>query len=95
MKIKVVIIHHQNNRRQFTFRVPESVDIEAGDIVLCDTSMGKGQVGYCITPSYYVPEEKVQDLLNVSPKNLKPIVGRLTPVMFMYEVPDEKENNKK
>ena len=91
-KVKVVIVHHQNNATHYTFKVPEKVDLEAGDIILCDTSIGKNQVGYCITPSYYVPEDSVWDMFGVSPARLKPVTGRLQPVMFIYEHTKEEEN---
>lgn len=84
-RVRIVIIHHPNDQRHFTFSVPEGINLYPGDIVLCDTSMGKNQVGHCITPSYTMDEAKLPELLGVTKAKLKPVKGKLVPVMFDEE----------
>ena len=78
-RIKVVIVHHQNDARQYAFKVPRTAELNPGDMVLCDTAMGKDQVGYCITPAYIIQTDLVNDLLHVQPNKMKTVKGRLVP----------------
>lgn len=81
--VKVVIIRHQNDCGWYTFRVPDDIVLSAGDAVLCDTSKGRGQVGYCVTDSYWIDTDKLGPLLDVSSvKKLKPVTALLKPIYF-------------
>ena len=80
-RVKVVIVRHQNDCGWYTFSVPDKVRLNAGDAVLCDTIKGRGQVGYCVTDSYWIDEDKLGPLLGVSSvKKLKPVVAFLKPI---------------
>lgn len=82
-QVKVVIVRHQNDCRWYTFSVPDKVRLNAGDAVLCDTSQGRGQVGYCVTDSYWIDKDKLGPLLGVSSASkLKPVVAFLKPIYF-------------
>lgn len=87
---KVVTVKHQNCNIPYTFSVPECVYLNVGDYVLCNTKNHKlPQVARCITPSFYLTEDLLEELLNINPKHLQPIVGYLTATYFVQTDPNE------
>lgn len=76
---KIVTVKHPNCNTPYTFSVPERLELDAGDYVLCDTKTHNyPQVAQCITPSFTVSEDILKELLNISPTKLRPIVAHLS-----------------
>lgn len=88
-KFKIATVKHPNCDRPFTFRVPENLDLDVGDYVLCKTKKGPSEVAKCITPSFEIMECHLLEFYNVEPKKLQPIVGILKPVMYGYTPAEE------
>ena len=86
---KIVTVKHPNCNTPYTFSVPEKLDLNVGDYVLCDTKTHNyPQVAQCITPSFTVNEEILKGPLNISPAKLRPIVAHL--VAVWCKKPEEK-----
>ena len=94
-QVKIVVVHHQNNKEQYVFSVPYFATLNAGDVVICDTRMGDNQVGYCITPSYVIDKEFLHQALGVKSENLKPVKGIYTPHYYKTEEEYEAAYGKK
>lgn len=76
---KIVTVKHPNCNTPYTFSVPERLNLDAGDYVLCDTKThAYPQVAQCITPSFRVSEDILKGLLNIAPTKLRPIVAHLS-----------------
>lgn len=82
---RVVLVKHPNVEKQFMFKVPEKKFLDPGDRVLCNTSRGNCQMATCISPAFDILECQLKELWGVKPETLKPIVGILHPVMWVYE----------
>ncbi len=90
---KIVTVKHPNCNTPYTFSVPERLDLDAGDYVLCDTKThAYPQVAQCITPSFRVSEEILKGPLNIAPTNLRPIVAHL--VAVWCKEPEENGNDR-
>ena len=91
---KVVVVKHPNCGVPYTFEVPEDVELSIGDYVLCDTKKSNiPQIAKCITPSFYILGIQLNELYNIHPKNLRPIVGWLKPIMFRRKDGDVSDEN--
>lgn len=87
---KIVTVKHPNCNIPYTFSVPESLNLDAGDYVLCDTKTHNyPQVAQCITPSFTVSEDILKGPLNISPAKLRPIVAHLSAEWYKEEKKDE------
>lgn len=90
---KVVTVKHPNCGVPYTFEVPKNLVLNVGDYVLCKTKTSQfPQVAQCITPSFEILGYQLVKLYEIVPKNLKPVVGVLTPVMYAFT--EEKEDDK-
>ena len=90
---KIVTVKHPNCNTPYTFSVPEKLDLNVGDYVLCDTKRHNyPQVAQCITPSFRVSEDILKGLLHTAPTNLRPIVAHLN-VEWCKE-PEENDNDR-
>ena len=81
-QIKIVIVKHPNCGNHYTFKVQDDVKLEAGDFVICQTKSNPKAIGQCITPSFFISEELLQDFYNVTKSSLKPVVGWMKPILF-------------
>ena len=85
-RYKVVTVKHQNCNVPYTFAVPETLALEPGNYVLCDTKTSDiPQVAKCITPSFHILGIQLKEMYGIQPKNLRPVVGILKPVMYAFE----------
>lgn len=85
-KAYVVVVCHQNDSAKYVFGVPEGVTLKAGDILLVDTRSGKGQVGYCATPSFYITDELLRRFYGTRIDKLKNVNKKLIAVDFDKKV---------
>ena len=83
--IKIVQVKHPGCGTVYTFEVHETVTLAPGEYVFCETKRSPMEIGQCITPSFFVNEVQLRSLYNITLKNLKPIVGRLNPEMFIVK----------
>ena len=84
-KYKIVTVKHQNCNVPYTFEVPETLDLNVGNYVLCETKTSDiPQVGKCITPSFEILGVQLKEMYGIQPKNLRPVVGLLKPVMHAF-----------
>ena len=83
--IKIVQVKHPGCGVVYTFEAPESNELSPGEWVFCETKRNPMEIGQCITPSFFVNEVQLRTLYNITLKNLKPVIGRLKPEMFVYE----------
>ena len=82
-RYKVVVVKHPNCGVPYTFQVPENLELEVGNFVLCETKKSNlPQIARCITPSFRILGVQLTEFYGIIPKNLKPVVGVLKPVMF-------------
>lgn len=81
--IKIVQVKHPGCGIVYTFEAPRNVTLAPGEYVFCETKRSPMEIGQCITPSFFVNEIQLRTLYNITLKNLKPIVGRLNPEMFI------------
>ena len=81
----VVLVKHPNDKEKYIFKVPDGKSLDAGDRVLCNTIRGHGQMGICITNSFPILEVQLKEWYGFSFNQLKPVVGILRPVMWVYE----------
>lgn len=87
---KVVTVKHPNCNMPYTFSVPESLNLDVGDYVLCDTKNHKyPQIARCITPSFFITEDLLEELMNIRPQYLRHIVGYLALTNYDVLKPDE------
>ena len=78
--INIVLVKHPGDGKQYTFQVPDNIQLSVGDYVLCNTVRGSEQVGQCISPSFVVGEWQLPRFFGVqSLKNLKCVTHRLIP----------------
>jgi hypothetical protein len=85
--VEVVQCKHPNCNQVFTFRAPENSEkkLTVGDRVLVNTSKGPCQMATCITPQFQINNVQLKELYGITDiNNLKPVVGYLKPIMFMY-----------
>ena len=83
---KVVTVKHQGCNIPYTFRVPENMTLDVGDFVMCKTKKHPvPQVGKCMTPSFRIGDFQLEELYQIKPQNLMPVVGILRPVMYAFE----------
>ena len=89
---KVVTVKHQGCNTPYTFTVPESLELSPGNFVLCETSNHNlPQVAQCMTPSFKVSEVLLKEMYKLNPKQMKPVVGILTPTMYFFRKTGEGE----
>lgn len=92
VKYKVVTVKHPNCNVPYTFEVPETLDLTVGEYVLCNTKTSNYlQVARCITPSFEILGIQLKEMYGIQPKNLRPVVGLLKPVMYAYRNREEEE----
>ena len=83
MTYKIVTVKHPNCGIQYTFEVPDALDLEPGNWVLCETKRSNiPQVAQCVTPSFRILGIQLKELYGIQPKNLRPVVGKLKPIMY-------------
>lgn len=90
-KKKIVIVKHPNCGTQYTFTVPEQVSLQCGDYVLCMTKKSNAEIARCISPSFEIIEPHLLEFYGLTFAQLKPVVGRLAPKMFLLD--SEKESS--
>ena len=91
-KYKVVTLKHPNCATPYTFQVPEELELDVGNYVLCDTNKSDiPQVGKCITPSFRILGVQLKEMYGILPKNLRPVVGLLKPFMIPFNREGEDE----
>ena len=83
--VNVVIVKHQNDNRQFVFRLPKKKKLGVGTMVLCETSRNPMEMGECITDSFEIMDKHLERFYGLKIEQLKPIVGYLNPVMLGIE----------
>lgn len=84
-KIRVVLVKHPGCTKQFMFKVPEKEYLKPGDRVLCETVIGPCEMGTCTSASFDITESQLRDLWGRDIKKIKPIVGELLPVMYVWD----------
>jgi len=92
---KVVICEHDGVFKKYLFLVPDDVDVECGDLLLCDTSKGADQVVTAVSPSFEVPDERFESFCasyNTKPNKMKPITGKVTKERFDKEIESDEED---
>ena len=86
----VVLVRHPRVDKIFVFRVFEGKELTVGDYVLCETSLGPGQMGKCITPSFVIGEWQLKEFYGVkSIKDLKPVTHVLAPIAIPIQREEE------
>lgn len=84
-RYKIVTVKHPNCNVPYTFEVPEKLDLNVGNYVLCETKTSDIlQVGKCITPSFEIFGMQLREMYGIQPKNLRPVVGLLKPEMYAF-----------
>lgn len=84
---KVVTVKHPNCNTPYTFSVPERIGLDVGDYVLCDTKKHRyPQIGRCITPSFSVSKDVLEELFQISPEDLMPIMAYMSVTWLDVEV---------
>ena len=83
--IKIVQVKHPGCGVAYTFRAPEEPELKPGEYILCKTRRNPLEIGQCITPSFDVTKDQLENLYGIAEKNLKPVVGGLNPEMFFYK----------
>ena len=74
-----VIIKHVADcgNAKYLFRVPKAVSLEAGDKVVCDTSIGTDQLGICCCDSFLSKPEIVCPLFGTNESKMKFVTGKV------------------
>ena len=88
--MNVVICVHPGSSGRFMFKAPDDLKLSAGDFVLCNTKREPMAIAMCITDSFEPKDpDRIAQLWGSSTKGLRPVIGRLEPVMFAYEPAEE------
>lgn len=83
--VRIVIVKHPNWNPQYVFKVPEDMNLYAGDYVLCETRKSPHEIARCITPSFTIERDTLKELYGIALRELKPVVAWLRPVMYLQE----------
>lgn len=84
-----VIVKHLQDNGKFLFYVPMTIELRAGDKVVCDTSRGNDQLGVCCCDSFTADPEVVCPLFGTQPRVMKYVTGTIEYLRF--EIEEEKE----
>lgn len=94
MKMTVVIVKHPNDSGKYMFQVPDGHSLNAGELVLCNTKRGNGEIGVCATDSFTLgAPELICSMWGCNPRTIQPVIGRLAPEMWLRaaeKIRDEK-----
>lgn len=88
---KYVIVKHMNNDGRFLFQVPNHEYLDAGDMVICDTSKGKDQMGVCLCDSFLAEPEMICRLFGVKPENMRFVTGVVSIRRFEPKADEDEE----
>ena len=91
MIVKIVTVKHPGCGTPYTFRVPDNLDLKAGDRVLCNTKKAHCEMARCMTPSFEIIEPVLEELYGLKIEKLQPVVGFLKPIMYAYKKAEEDE----
>lgn len=91
--MNVVVVAHQGTSGKYMFKVPDAVQLRAGDIVLCNTKLNPRAIGMCVTDSF-VPADpaSIAKLWGSSVEGMRPVIGKLNPEMYDYEPANEADD---
>lgn len=91
--MNLVIVRHfeTNTGSKFLFRLPDDVNIDAGDYVICTTNKGDC-LGQCCTGNFRADPETMKRLWGAT-KEIKPILSVLRPSVLEY--PEDKANEQR
>lgn len=88
--MNVVVCVHPNSSGRYLFRVPDAVQLKAGDMVLCNTKHDPMAIAMCITDSFKPANpERISALWGSNTKGMRPVIGKLVPEMYAYEPAEE------
>ena len=90
-RAKIVVVKHPNCGTHYVFKVPNGVNLDAGDYILCDTKKRMCEIGRCTTPSFEIIEPQLIEFYGRTINQLQPIVGMLKPCMFLLDFSDKEE----
>ena len=90
-RAKIVVVKHPNCGTPFVFKVPNGVNLEAGDYILCKTHKKPLEIGRCITPSFEIIEPQLTEFYGRTIEQLQPVAGLLKPCMFLMDFSDAEE----
>jgi len=90
--MNVVICVHPNSSGRYMFKVPENVQLRAGDIVTCSTKRDQKAIAMCVTDSFTPGDpEMIARLWGSNVKGMRPVTARLNPEAFVYEPAEESD----
>ena len=91
MAVKIVLVKHPNVNGIYAFTAPSGTAMGPGDYVLCNTKLGEDQIGRCISPSFYVEEDKLFEFYGTTVKKLQPVTAVLVPLKCEIEKEGEED----
>lgn len=80
-----VIVKHLNDGGKFLFYVPKSITLSAGEHVICDTIMGKNQLGVCCCDSFLADPAVVCPLFGTQESKMQYVAGKVEYERFETE----------
>lgn len=72
--VQVVHLNEWGSKR-YTFNVPGDVELQKGDLVLCETKHGNPSVARCVTDSMLV-SDKILDAIMSGEKVISKVIGK-------------------
>lgn len=93
MQKKFVIVKHIQDNGKFLFFVPDSVDLKAGEKIVCDTSRGADQLGICCCDSFMAETDVVCPLFGTHEHCMKYVTGKVTYIRFAEAQEGENAEN--
>ena len=89
-----VIIKHLTDSGKYLFRVPNRIDLECGDYVMCDTCRGENQLGVCCCDAFLADPEIVEPLFGTQSSKMKYVTGKVEVRRFAEAIEEEQEKEK-
>ena len=83
MAVKIGLVKHPNVNDVYAFSVPAGEELQPGNYILCNTRLGEDQIGRCVSPAFWVEEDKLFEFYGTTEKKLQPVTSMLIP--FRYE----------
>ena len=89
-----VIVKHINDNGKYLFRVPNKIDLEAGDKVVCNTARGSDQLGICCCDTFLAEPDVIMPLFGTCEKNMKYVTGKVVYNIFENALEDEEDEER-
>ena len=91
--MNVVVVVHPGSPTKYMFKVPDAVQLHAGDMVLCNTKPNPCAIGMCVTDSFVpVDPASIAKLWGSSVEGMRPVIGKLNPEMYDIEPAKEADD---